>query len=414
MDMSDDWAEEPEFPEHVPPKDDRLWAHPSEYRGPEAKKSSHRIVILLASLGLILLGLIIAKTAWPSTTTRAQALPASTLKIGNNTTTQINALSRAIVTLVVPGKGKTKTTLYGLAISPDGYILIPASVIGTAKSFTASANGNDPLTAKLVAEDPSTDTAVLKVAQPLAYYVSGTSERTAQPGEMTIGIGPNSTSNKPTLVISQIQQADLQESLSTGQTSDNVYLADPAQKLNPEGLLFVDSQGKPLGLGLGTTSNKWVIAPLSEMLASAQKIELQHGVPRGWLGIVGETAPSGPTGSRGTNKGAPSTKGSTETTGNASSNKGAPSSTATTGAPGIAHAAKGVIVYSVVANSPAKKAGIRAQDEIIALDNRPVTGLSQLQSMLSQLPSGSQVALSVLRNGQTLHFSVQLGVKSSS
>ncbi|MDA8081093.1 MAG: S1C family serine protease [Actinomycetota bacterium] len=386
--MSDDWADEPDLPEHVPPKDDRLWAHPSEYRGPH-DSNKHRTAAIFAAMGLVLVGLVIAKTTWPTTKidTRTNA-PASSLSIGTTTSNHIENLAKALVTIII--QGKQPITIYGLAISPNGYILAPANVIGSAKKFTASMIDTTPSPATLIAVDQATDTAVLKVPEHLSHYVSGTSQRTAKPGEMTIGIGPNSRASKPNLVISQIQQSGLEQILSTGQTADNTYIADPAEKFNPEGLLFVDSQGNPLGLGLGTISNKWVIAPLSTMLSAAQKIELSNGAPQGWLGIVGTSASSPPP-------------------------QGAPGSTPGTpqiSAPNVT-ANKGVIVYSVVANSPAQKAGVQPKDIIVGLDNEPISGLPQLQSMLTQFPSGSQVTLTIFRNGQTSNITIQLGVKST-
>lgn len=373
MDMSDDWADEPDLPEHVPPQEDRLWSHPSEYRGPH-KEQSRRIVVFLSALGLILVGLIVAKTAWPTTTIdqKTKATPTSTLSIGTSTSNHIEDLAKALVAIELPGK--QSRTIYGLAISPDGYILVPANLVGTGKVFSARTTGNPPMPARLVAESASADTAVFKVSAVLSDYISGTSQKVASPGEMTIGIGPNSTFSKPNLVISQIQQTGMQQILPGGQRSENTYLADPAQKFNPEGLLFVDSQGNPLGLGLGTISNKWVIAPLSSMLAEAQKIELANGAPQGWLGIVGISASSPP-------------------------NTKTPTS-------------KGVIVYSVTSHSPAQKAGIQPNDEIVALDNEPVATLQQLQSMLAQFPSGSQVTLTIARQARTFDKTIQLGVNS--
>ncbi len=373
MDTSDDRADDENLPERLPPKDDRLWAHPSEYHGPTASQS-HRIAALLAAIALVLIGLTIAKTTWPTTRVDNVYKPASTFTLSTATSNHIGSLAKALVSIVTPGK--QSTTVYGLAISPDGYILAPASVLGPSKSFTVSTAGISAVSAKLVAEDSSTDTAVLKISKPLTDYVSGTSQPGAKAGEMTVGIVPNAATGKPDLVISQIEQAGLQQILSTGQVSNDTYLADPAKKFNPEGILFVDSKGNPLGLGLGTISNKWVIAPLSNMLASAQKIELSDGVPHGWLGIVGTSLPP------------------KSINGKLSTNLG-------------------VSVYSVVPNSPAQKAGIQLQDEIVALDDTPVTSLQQLQSMLAQFPSGSQVTLTLVRGNERLSTQIQLGVKSA-
>ncbi|NNN18925.1 MAG: PDZ domain-containing protein [Acidimicrobiaceae bacterium] len=374
MDISDGWADDADLPEYVPPKDDRLWAHPSEYHG-SGKTKSHRIAALLGALGLVLIGLTIAKTAWPTTKIDKQSKPTSTFTLSTGTSNHIEDLAKSLVSITVPDK--QKTTFYGLAISPYGYILVPANVIGSTKSFIVTIPGTaKPLQAKLIAEDSSTDTAVLKINAQLTQYLNGTSSRAAKIGEMTIGIVPNFATGKPNLVISQIRQAGLQQILTSGQVSDNTYLADPAQQLNSDGLLFVDSQGNPLGLGLGSISNKWVIAPLSTMLNSAQKIELSNGVPQGWLGIVGTSVQA-----------------------QTAAGKTVPS--------------QGVDIYSVVANSPANKAGLQPKDQIIALDNIPITSLLQLQTLLNQFPSGSQVTLTTLRGNQTLRVTIQLGVKTS-
>ncbi len=372
MDMSDDWADDSDIPEHVPAKDDRIWSHPSEYEGPRARQY-RRFAAILSGIGLILAGLIITKTVYSTTKTAGEAKPASTLSIGASTSNHINQLAKAIVDIVV--LGKPSSMIYGLAISPGGYILVPSNLIGQNTTFEVTTVGAAPVKAQLVANDPATDTAVLKLPKSLSDYISGTSHRSTSAGEMTIGIEPSSTAGKPNLVISQIQQTGMEQILSGGQTAGNTFLADPAQKLNPQGLLFVDSHGNPLGLGLGTISNKWVIAPLSEMLAAAQKIELQNGAPQGWLGIVGISAPEAP-------------------------------------AQGGTKAAQGVIVYSVVKNSPAYKAGIQPNDNIVALDSVPVTNLQQLQTMLTQYPSGSVVTLTVVRQNETLDETIQLGVKS--
>lgn len=373
MDMSDDWADEDNLPEHLPPKDDRLWAHPSEYHGP-TESQSRRIVVLLTAIGLVLIGLIIAKTTWPTTKIDKLYKPTSTFTLSTATSNHIESIAKSLVSISIPGQ--QSATVSGLAISPDGYILVPASVLGLSKTFTITTTGIGPTTAKLIAEDSSSDTAVLKVSKPFTEYVNGTSQPAAKAGEMTVGIVPDAAAGKPDLVITQIEQAGLQQILSTGQVSDDTYLADPAQKLNPKGILFVDSKGNPLGLGLGTILNKWVIAPLSNMLAAAQKIELSNGVPQGWLGIVGTSLPT------------------KSTDGRTSANPG-------------------VSVYSVVPNSPAQKAGIQLQDEIVAVDDTPITSLQQLQSMLAQFPSGSEVTLTIVRGNETLHTQIQLGVKSA-
>lgn len=373
MDFNDDWSDDSDLPDRVPPKEDRLWAHPSEYSKRQKKRFS-KILGVLGGLALIFVGLVAARTIWPTKQADTLAPKAgSSLTLGVNTSSHIDALAKAVVKISLPGVANF--TIYGLAISRDGYILVPAHVLKSTQTYTATFTNHTSIPATLIAVDTTTDTAVLKVNDQLVNYISGISQRAAKSGEMTIGIGPSTNSNEPKLILSQIQQTGLTQTLPGGERSVNSYLADAAQKLNPEGLLFVDSHGNPLGIGISQINDKWLISPLAEMLTAAQQIELVNGTPSGWLGIVG-TSVSPPNGQ-----------------GNASGNGG-------------------VYVYSVVTNSPAQKGGIIPKDEIVALNGRSISGLPDLQAKLAEFPSGSQISLTLLRNGQTMRVTIQLGKKS--
>lgn len=375
MEMNDDWDEDDSIPDRIPPIEDRLWAHPSEYVGSKVTWN-RKWVLSLCGVALVALSLFAAKTIWPTSQVKVFAKPASTISIGVDTANYVAKLAQSIITIHLGTKATQD--IYGLAISPNGYILVPANALPRQSIYQVTIAGIGNLTALLVSEDTSTDTAVIKVDRKLTNYISGTSQRSAQAGEMTIGIGIGTKVNKPRLVISQIKATGLYQPLPGGLTSPSSMLADASQKLNPEGLLFVDSHGNPLGIGLSQLYSQWIISPLTQMLSAAQKIELANGAPKGWLGIVGMSSDK-------TNKGTTSTT-----------------------------IPQGVLILSVAKNSPAQLAGIKAHDEIIDVNNMRVTSLSELQTMLSKLPSGSEITLSIIRNGQTERVKTQLGVKSGS
>lgn len=376
MEMNDDWDEDDSSPDRIPPIEDRLWAHPSEYVGSKVTWN-RKLVFGLGGLALIAVGLLAAKTIWPTSQVKILAKPASTISIGVDTANYVSKLAQSLVTIHLGTK--SAQDIYGLAISPNGYILVPANALPRQSSYQVTISGIGNQTASLVSEDTSTDTAVIKVDRKLTNYISGTSQRSAQSGEMTIGIGIGTKVNKPKLVISQIKATNLYQPLPNGLNSPGSMLADASQKLNPEGLLFVDSHGNPLGIGLSQIYSEWIISPLTQMLSSAQKIELADGAPKGWLGIVGMSS----------DKSAKSSKGPTSTT-----------------------IPEGVMILSVAKNSPAQLAGIKANDEIIDINNVKISSLSELQTMLSKLPSGSEINLTIIRNGKTEQVKTQLGVKS--
>ena len=64
--------------------------------------------------------------------------------------------------------------------------------------------------------------------------------------------------------------------------------------------------------------------------------------------------------------------------------------------------AAGLEVTSVVAGSPAARAGIRPEDLILTIDDVPVTAIGELQRLLSADRIGRPVKVSLVRNGEQL------------
>jgi Lon-like protease len=64
-----------------------------------------------------------------------------------------------------------------------------------------------------------------------------------------------------------------------------------------------------------------------------------------------------------------------------------------------------VVVMSTVPGLPANTV-LKAGDQILAVDGKPVTGQSDLSSLITAHPAGSALQLTVLRAGNTLHLAV--------
>lgn len=67
---------------------------------------------------------------------------------------------------------------------------------------------------------------------------------------------------------------------------------------------------------------------------------------------------------------------------------------------------EGVLVGRVKEGSPAHLAGLRPGDVILALGQRPVRNVAELQQMLRNLRQGHRATLEVLRDGNTLTMEV--------
>ncbi|HWT17062.1 MAG TPA: Do family serine endopeptidase [Patescibacteria group bacterium] len=69
---------------------------------------------------------------------------------------------------------------------------------------------------------------------------------------------------------------------------------------------------------------------------------------------------------------------------------------------------KGAVVTRVLARSPAASAGLREGDVITALNGKAVNAANELANLEGLLPVGTQVAISVLRDGQPITLSAIL------
>jgi serine protease Do len=69
---------------------------------------------------------------------------------------------------------------------------------------------------------------------------------------------------------------------------------------------------------------------------------------------------------------------------------------------------KGVLVTQVFPGDPADKAGIKAKDIIIAVDDKPVGTGRELSSAVAGMAVGKQVPVKILRDGQEKTLKVQL------
>jgi serine protease Do len=68
----------------------------------------------------------------------------------------------------------------------------------------------------------------------------------------------------------------------------------------------------------------------------------------------------------------------------------------------------GAYVGRVRPGSPAERAGLRPGDVIIALAGQPVTLAEDVHRLVPQLPTGRELSLTYLRNGQERHVLIRM------
>ncbi len=70
---------------------------------------------------------------------------------------------------------------------------------------------------------------------------------------------------------------------------------------------------------------------------------------------------------------------------------------------------KGILISQVSEDSPAKKAGLRQGDVIIAYDGKPVKNVGDFRNKVSLTPPGTRKEITILRDGKEKKLTVEIG-----
>ena len=267
----------------------------------------------------------------------------------------------------------------GVIISSDGYIITNNHVIDGATSINVTLNNGDTYTAILVATDEQTDIAVIKIeATGLHAAVLGDSD-SIKVGQKVIAIG------NPLGSLGGTVTAGIISALSREVTVENIpmtlmQIGVSISPGNSGGGLF-NTSGQLIGIVNAKSTSDYsegigFAIPINTAKAVAQDL-LTYGYVTGRpaLGISCISIDS-------------------------------------------YQKARyyGVSTYGVYVNETlseeAKASGLQHGDVIVALNNREVTSLTALQTVLYGYKAGDTVDLSVVREGKVITVSIVLGQKT--
>ena len=263
----------------------------------------------------------------------------------------------------------------GFIISPDGYILTNNHVVEGATKvdvhFGADENGNGGRTipAKIIGRDPATDIALVKIeaGQNLPYITLGDSDRIRK-GDWAIAIGnPFQLENTLTVGVISAKGRSLGFSEET-RSFENFIQTDAAINFGNSGGPLMNINGEVVGINTairgGGAQGLGFATPINTAKRLLPQLKLGK-VTRGYLGMT-----------------------ITEVSEDARQAFNLPSDT------------RGAIVQNVTPGKPADKAGIQHGDIITEIDGKPIRSNRDLIDYISYLPVGSDVKITVLRNGQ--------------
>jgi S1-C subfamily serine protease len=257
-----------------------------------------------------------------------------------------------------------------VTISPDGYLLTSAHVVESTDGHgRASFPDGRSFSFDVVGADPLSDLAVLRAdAGDLTAAELGHAD-SLQVGQLVVAIGsPLGFHGSVTAgVVSALGRALPTRSRTAGRLVENVIQTDAALNPGNSGGALADGLGRVIGvntavagigLGLAVPINEATRRIIAELMRDGR-------VRRAYIGIVGGARPLPP---RFTS----------------------------------ADQTAAIEVVEVVEDSPAARAGLRAEDLIVSVDGRAMTDVGDLQRLMVSDRIGRPLNVSLIRHGREL------------
>lgn len=270
----------------------------------------------------------------------------------------------------------------GVIVRSDGHILTNQHVVDGAQEIKVDLGDRRSLTAKLVGSDKPSDLAVLKIdASNLPLLTLGDSDK-VRVGDICLAVG-NPLGVGQTVTSGIISAKGRSTGLSNGSFQDFLQTDAPINQGNSGGAL-VNTTGELIGINsqiISTTGGNIGIgfAIPSNMARTVMDQLISHGkVSRGHLGVTVQPLTSDLASSFGLKK------------------------------------AEGVLVSSVESGGPAEHAGIKTGDVITALNGNAINDPNTFRNAVASTAPGTDVTLTVMRNGSQQQIHVKLSTLSDS
>jgi serine protease Do len=278
----------------------------------------------------------------------------------------------------------------GLIVDPGGYVLTNEHVVADAEKITVTLTDGREFTGTVKGRDPRTDLAVVKIdASGLPVVKLGDSTE-LQPGQWVValgnplglaGIGPAAQTfgSDPTISVGVVSALHRQLPRTSRYDRDYSDLIQTDATINPgnSGGPLVNLEGEIIGVNVAIITgpgNAYGFAiPVNKAKSILDTLIQGKQVIYGWLGIQIQ-----------------------DITEDVAEYYELPER-------------KGVLVFQVLPESPAAKAGVRDGDVIIAFDGQPIQHSRELIDRVSATKAGRKAKLEVLREGKRQAIEVEIG-----
>jgi serine protease Do len=267
-------------------------------------------------------------------------------------------------------RGRAEGAGSGVSISSDGYMLTSAHVVAGGNGLSASFSDGRELGAEVIGADPLSDLALVRAdAGDLTPAQLGDADE-LRVGQLVVAIGsPMGLAGTVTAgVVSALGRSLPTSSGSAGRLVENVIQTDAALNPGNSGGALADGLGRVVGVntavaGIGLGLAVPINAATRKIISALMK---EGRVRRAYIGIVGGSRPLPPRIAKRLERD------------------------------------KGIEVVEVVSGSPAARAGLRAEDLIVAVDGEPMGDVGDLQRLMVAERIGQGVEVDTVRDGSFL------------
>ncbi len=270
---------------------------------------------------------------------------------------------------------RTETNLgSGVIISADGYIITNQHLIEGADEILVSLSDGRSGQAVLIGKDRETDIAILRIPINGLSPIKVAYNQPVRVGDVVLAIG--NPLNVGQTVTMGIISATGRNRLGLN-TFENFIQTDAAINPGNSGGALVDARGQLIGINTaifsqtGGSQGIGFAIPISIALDVMQQIIDQGKVTRGWIGVEGSAVTA--------------------------------RAAMASGDPNI----EGALIVGVFIDSPADKAGIRADDIVVAVNGEPIVGVRNLLEKITMHQPGDIIEVTVLRGPQRASYSVR-------
>jgi S1-C subfamily serine protease len=258
----------------------------------------------------------------------------------------------------------------GFVFTPDGLILTNSHVVHDASRIDVTLADGRRAPAHTIGDDPATDLAVIRIDAPSLQAVPLGDSQQLRPGQMAIAIG-NPYGFQSTVTAGVISALGRSLRSYSGRLIEDVLQTDAALNPGNSGGPLVNSQGEVIGVNTATILPAQGICfaiGINTAKFVASRLLRDGRIRRSYIGVSAQTVPIHRRVVR---------------------------------FYGLARQT-GVVVVGIEDRSPARTAGLREGDVIVALDEKPVAGVDDLHRLLTDAQVGAKCSLTVIRHTERL------------